>query len=87
MGSMDFLPKLAHLTRHVLKETLPVLLSGKAIGKPGIKSSEFFNKLADVVFYDQQFGYGITPVLHAAFRNYGLTLSPCFFKTCSMVRH
>jgi hypothetical protein len=53
-----------------LKEILPRLLSGKAIGKLGMKASELFNKLADVPFSDQQLGYGKTPVLHAAFCNH-----------------
>jgi hypothetical protein len=39
--------QLAHLARHVLKEILPRLLSGKAIGKLGMKASELLNKLAD----------------------------------------
>jgi hypothetical protein len=64
---------LAHLARHVLKEILPRLLSGKAIGKLGMKASEFLNKMTDVLFADQQLGYGKTPVLHAAFWNHGLT--------------
>jgi hypothetical protein len=50
-----------------LKEILPRLLSGKAIGKLGMKASELLNKLANVLFSDQQLGYGKTPVLHEAF--------------------
>jgi hypothetical protein len=63
-----------------LKEILPGLLSGKAIGKLSMKASELLKKLADVPFSDQQLGYGKTPVLHADFWNHGLTPPHVFLK-------
>ncbi len=72
-GFNGFPLQLAHLSRHILGEGFSWLLTGKAIGKLGMKSSKLLNKLSNILFANEQLGNGEGPIRNSIFRYNGLT--------------